>query len=111
MKRTEINYIKTKDGRIKITGFSNVATTREIEEEMGEEVARIYKDYEPCYGLDNDTIRIFKKEPPFNIEVRKGYIVSKQTFKMVIKSMKEAGNRLMEIKKGVAEYTEETIII
>jgi len=121
MKRTEITYQVTTDDKIKIINIKNVADQKEIAQEFGKEIARIYfsafphYDYgyfngpfssfpEPKKSIRICAIRIYGRTETYYI--RKGTVCNKDYFESAIKVMKQAGNRLQRIKKGVEELPE-----
>lgn len=98
MKRTTVKYRKTVDGHIELMAIENVATRKEIEEEFGKEVARLYFGSLPSY-----------RKADYNLLCANGEfldpgILSKEKFESLIKIMKAAGKRLQEIKKAIAAH-------
>lgn len=111
MKRTEIQYCKTFYENIIIKGFNNVATFDQIASEFGEEVFRIYVNGEQKYRRYANEILIESKTGEVLYRVYKGLVLSKENFNIIISIMKQAGNRLSEIRKSINNYKVKTIFI
>lgn len=112
MKRTEITYTKTMDGKIMIKDIKNVATLDQIEKEFGEKIKYLYGRSTPHYYMCtfsyNNYINILNNE---RYKLAKGDVMTKEYFNHCINGMKAAGNRLQKIKETVESYKEKTITI
>lgn len=102
MKRTIIEYQCIENGRVKIVNVQNLATEKEIREELGDAVANEYFSGSPCY-LEwpgrNLAYAASVKGWSFSGFFSIGYILDKDIFDELIDQMKIAGNRLSEIRK------------
>jgi hypothetical protein len=110
MKRTEIKYIETIDGKIKVTEIKQAATGVEISDNFGYEVLRSYQNTYPHYLGFTDAYGIL-----YQIEIhfhgtfggteyfKSGRIYDKSTFANLISAMKKGGNNFMLCKNYHAE--------
>jgi hypothetical protein len=115
MKRTEIKYVETDDGHIRITDFKNVCGYKEIKAQHGQRVAAIYSLGRPFYGmyLDRSTrlpIGISASTEKKTYRVNKGTELTKEEFESFISTLKAAGKRLIDIANANPEE-EKTILI
>jgi hypothetical protein len=113
MKRTEIQYSETLDGRIKIERFKNVAASEDILNSFCKEVQRLYLGGFPYYTKCTSSNEFYVYAHPRHLGnyIFPGVILDKDEFSKVIELMKQSGERLQEIKKSVLEYQTKTIII
>jgi hypothetical protein len=116
MKRTEIKYVETDDGHIKITDFKNVCGYEEIKVQYGQRVAAIYSSGRPFYGmyLNRSTrlssIGISTSTGARTYRVNEGTELTKEEFESFISTLKAAGKRLIDIANANPEE-EKTILI
>lgn len=108
MKVTEIDYCKIDGPSMKIVGIRNVASLPAIEAEFGTTVARRYHNGWPRYCCVGPvrTIVVYiasSANPTYRRVLAVGDIIPKRLFSEMIKSMKAAANRLLRIRKEVAE--------
>lgn len=108
MKRTEIKYVETDRGYIKVIGFENAGGFDEIQAQYGGKVAEDYIKGYPMYVMGAD--RILAHTDTTTYWVRKGTELSKEEFTSFISILKAAGNRLIELAKA-NQPEEKTILI
>lgn len=111
MKRTKIHYREKRNGRIEITGYGNVATRLQIYTAFGIEVMdKYFAGYPHYYQRIDGGFRIDTDGCPVNMEVDHKNL-TKEEFDFFISKMREAGNRLCEIRKDVAAHKIKTVVI
>jgi glycosyltransferase involved in cell wall biosynthesis len=115
MKQTEITYENTGDGQIRIIDIKNVASGFEIERlPNGKEIFRLYDGGAPSYACLNSTDKMvieLRKEKGKFLRVVAGNVISRDKFEALIRTMKAAGKRFMDIKLEVAAREKKTIKI
>lgn len=105
MKRTEITYKKTHNG-YRIVAINNCATKCAISTEFGFNVAAEYFESLPNYYMNESLERSFVVN---NKKLFIGDVLTPKSFHSLIKAMKAAGQRLIEIKDKNVEA--KTILI
>ena len=110
MKRTEIKYVATADGKIKMTEINNVAGYDEIVERYGERVAKLYMSGRPRYYKSGNGIRLIAANATY--ETHLGSEPSpKELFTEFITILKVSGARLLKLAKETPiEPKEKTIL-
>lgn len=104
MKRSVIKYTKTRDGKIKLVSFINVASPEKLNKEVGKEITDLYLSQDPWFmRVDNKTITISGSD------YKIGQTIEKQDFEWILSNMKQAGNRLLELKEFDGTIREVTI--
>ena len=94
LKRSVIKYSKTRDGKIKLVSFTNVASSAKLNKEVGKEIVDLYLSQSPWFmRVDNKTITIN------GTDYKIGQTIEKQDFEWILSNMKQAGNRLLELKE------------
>ena len=102
MKRTIISYKKLDQHKVKIIGFENVASRDTIEAELGAQGAQEYLNDGLNYYHWGQGI-VIKKDDERKLSghigtILPGVIFTTVKFWYLINTMKEAGNRLAELK-------------
>ena len=104
MKMAEIQYKKIGD-KIVIVGFKNVLDVKGMIEQAGYNEYKEYAKGYPFFCLVFNKIRIdmIKKDIPKSIYLKEEDILACSDFDEIIKEMKKAGSRLMQIRKEAEE--------
>lgn len=114
MKRTEIDWIKTMNGDVKIIDIRNVADFEELRDTLGDDVARDYWKSTPMYrpysgASKHVVVHHASDEAPLTLEV--GLVLSRSLFLKTIAAMKASRRRLRECKEYTAKNTVNTVTI
>jgi hypothetical protein len=104
MKMAEIQYKKIGD-KIVIVGFKNVLNRGELVKHLGEDSYFKYIYSSPLFYQKQDSIIIktLKDSTVKIFHIRPGDILTSSDFDEIIKEMKKAGSRLMQIRKEAEE--------
>jgi hypothetical protein len=107
MKMTKITGTETVDGKIQLISIENVASRDELLNEFGEEETRVYLDGSPNYIRAGSVL--LRSGGEYR-SVWSGFY-TKEDFNQIVSQMKEAGERLKEIREKVAKQTTFTVLI
>lgn len=101
----EIDYVKTADGKIKVTDIRNFLSCEEIEERYGSEVLRIYMNKYPRMYKTSDICVDFVYKEAFVGRgfIQVGYPESNESFSKIIGIAKSAGQNLVDAIREVKD--------
>ena len=104
MKMAEIQY-KKKGDKIVIVGFKNVLNLEELVKHLGEDSYFRYIHSSPLFYqiLGSIIIETLKDSTVEILHIRPGDILTSSEFNEIIKEMKKAGSRLMQLRKEAEE--------
>lgn len=125
----KVIYRNTVDGKVEVLRFENVMKLSDLRKKFGDEVHRLYVD-EPNYfyndsghavlvytkiitsGVYDSSAMQYKRVATKKMDIFRKMVYTKEDFEEKIRLMKQAGKRLGEIRKQVAEekYTKEHVI-